>query len=179
MALTLQSSLYNADVGPSSLIAPSGTKPPIASTTGGMSSDAELEDFVRLFVNDAGQKRKIKNRNPILMQVAAARALDLATRKYVAHRNPDGHYANYLVRQAGYKLPTWYAADDNNIESIAAGQTTALEAWTALVNHPPHRVHVLGEMQFYADQVDFGVGHWRGAGSIYADFWVVLTARTG
>jgi uncharacterized protein YkwD len=178
MAITLQSSLYNADVGPSSISIPSGTKPPVAGTTGGMTTDPELESFIQLFLNDVGQKRKLKNRNPILMQVAAARALDLATRKYVAHRNPDGHYANYLVRQAGYKLPSWYAVDDNNIESIAAGQVTAVDAWTALVNHQPHRIHVLGELQFYSDQIDFGLGHWRGTGSIYSDFWVILTART-
>lgn len=178
MPLTLTSNLYNGDVGPSKLITPSGTSRPSGTSSSKASGDPLLEEFIHLFMTDPGQKRRSKNRNDILMKVAANRALDLATRKYVAHKTPEGHYANYLVRLAGYKLPSWYAADDNNIESLAAGQTTPLEAWKALINHPPHRVHVLGEDPFWADQIDFGLGHWRGTGSIYADFWVILTART-
>lgn len=178
MPISLNSALYNADVGPSKVAIPAGTAAPTGTSSTSKSTDALLEEFIRLFMNDPGQKRKAKNRNDILMKVAAERVADMAARNYVAHRNLEGHYANFLVRKAGYKLPSWYAADDNNIESIAAGQGTPAEAWNALINHPPHRIHVLGEDAFWAEQVDFGIGHWRGSGSIYANYWLILTART-
>ena len=46
------------------------------------------------------------------------RALDMGTRRYFSHVNPDGYGPNYLVQQAGYALPSFYGQepDANNIE---------------------------------------------------------------
>ena len=123
-----------------------------------------------------GQRRGAFNCNAILARIARARAEDMATRGYLSHTNPDGFGANYLVRQAGYVLPTWYGTGngDSNIESIAPGRATAQEAFTALVDDPPHRIHILGEDPVFAAQTDYGIGY-----SPEGNIWVVLTAQPG
>jgi uncharacterized protein YkwD len=119
--------------------------------------------------------------NPILSRVAEERALDLGVRNYFSHTNPDGHGANYLVQQAGYILPSWYnqAPDGNNIESLAAGYNTEAQAWDGWMGSTGHRTHLLGLTDFWAAQIDYGVGHAYVPGSQYGHYWVVLTARRG
>lgn len=127
-----------------------------------------------LFRTDSGQHRQSPTRNDILSQVARARAEDMATRNYFSHTNPDGHQANFLVEQAGYLLPDYYPNDGNNIESIGLNYSTAADAWQAWKNSPAHRVHILGEDPFYAEQTDYGVGY---AESSNGKYWVVITAH--
>jgi uncharacterized protein YkwD len=100
----------------------------------------------------------------------------MAARQYLSHTTPEGFGANYLVRQAGYVLPTWYGTGnaDSNIESIAPGRATAEEAFTALVEDPPHRRHILGEAPAFAAQTDYGIGY-----SLNGNIWVILTAQPG
>lgn len=120
--------------------------------------------------------------NATLTQVARERALDMATRDYVSHVNPDGYGPNYLVRQAGYPLPDYYSSDpaSNNIESIAAGYNNAVTVWSSWMDSDSHRTHLLGETEFYAEQIDYGIGHvYVESGSTYQHYWVVLTAKPG
>jgi hypothetical protein len=42
---------------------------------------------------------------------------------------------------------------------------------------PPHRRHLLGETDFFADQVEYGVGYVSGGD--YRHYWVVITAQPG
>lgn len=121
--------------------------------------------------------------DPILAQVARARAADMAHRAYFGHTNPDGVGPNHLVRTAGYDLPGWYgqSLDANNIESIAAGYSTPEAVWDAWMTSPGHRRHVLASeggsaVGFYADQVAYGIGFYQLPESPYRWYWVVLSA---
>ncbi|MEZ4708682.1 MAG: CAP domain-containing protein [Caldilineaceae bacterium] len=135
-----------------------------------------------MLVSDENQQRPEMVCNDILSRVARERALDMATRDYFDHINPDGHGPNYLVREAGYILPDSYsnAADANNIESIAAGFSTAEAAWDGWMNSPSHRKHLLAEIPFYTEQVEYGIGYvYLSDGNTYHYYWVVLTAKSG
>jgi len=76
-----------------------------------------------LMWNTSAQGRPYLSCDPILTQVARARAYDMANRGYFDHVNPDGIGPNYLVEQAGYRLPDWWGdhPSANYIEYIAAG----------------------------------------------------------
>lgn len=136
------------------------------------------QEIANLASQHPEQGRPFMNCDPILAQVARQRALDMGTRNYFSHTNPDGFGPNYLVRQAGYGLPSWYgtANDANNIESIAAGYATASVTWAGWLNSAGHRAHVLGEIQFWADQTNYGIGYAYVPGSIYKHYWVFISA---
>lgn len=116
--------------------------------------------------------------DPIIENVARARAKDMADRGYFAHVNPDGNAANYLLKQAGYVLPSWWptARDINNVESIAAGYSEASSTWTAWMNSPEHKQHLLAQLDFYKSETHYGVGYYAKPGSPYVYYWVVITA---
>jgi hypothetical protein len=108
------------------------------------------------------QGRLIMQQHPLLMQVARAKVLDMATRRYEGHTDPDGHGPNWMLRQAGYRLPAWYGqdADDNSVESLLwAGDGDVEEAWQGWMNSTSHRTHLLGENSFYREQTKYGVGY--------------------
>jgi uncharacterized protein YkwD len=130
-----------------------------------------------------GQARAQLVCDPILAQVARARAADMAQRAYFSHVNPDGYGPNYLVKQAGYVLPDWYnpAPSANNIESIAAGYTTVAEAWSGWMSSEGHSRHLLAShdgspLDFYRQQEAFGIGYWYSPDAPYRHYYVVLTA---
>ena len=115
----------------------------------------------------------------ILSRVAYEKALDMGTRNYFGHTNPDGFGPNFLVEQAGYDLPSWYSqgATANNIESIAAGYTTPAAAWAGWKVSPTgHPDHVLGLNSFWRDQIYYGIGYAYVPGSRYGHYWVFITA---
>jgi len=137
------------------------------------------EQLAALMINDPDQRRASLTCHPILAQVARERALDMVKRNYFDHTNPDGYGPNYLVRQAGYVLPSYYdtAPDANNIESLAAGYPTASAAWDNWTNSVDHRRHLLGETAFFAEQIEYGIGY--ACGGQYGHYWVVITAKPG
>ncbi len=153
-----------------------------AAAVGLPSADAQLNSqeqrIAALLTNASGQQRPSVQIDPILSKVARARAADMAKRGYVEHVNPDGHGANYLVRQAGYSLPASYdqSPGGNNIESLAAGDQTADAAWNGWMGSAPHKQHLLGQLSFYAGQTALGVGYYYDASSDYKHYWVVITA---
>src|SRR5262249_60715452 len=105
-------------------------------------------------------------------QVARAKAEDMAARNYSGHTNPDGFGPNYLVRQAGYVLPSYYGtgAADNQIEMNMNGSPTPEITFQVWMNSPDHRRQLLGEGA-YATQTNYGIGFAPNGGR-----WVVLTA---
>lgn len=138
---------------------------------------AEEQKLANLLVNASGQRRDKSQMRPDdrLIQVARARAMDMAKRRYFDHTNPDGVGANYLVRQTGYQLPSHYSSG-NNIESIGAGYLNASEAWGGWMGSSGHKTHLLGTTTFYRDQTSYGVGHYYDSSSPYKHYWVVITA---
>jgi hypothetical protein len=116
--------------------------------------------------------------DPVIQAVAMARAKDMAARNYFSHVNPDGVAANYLLAQAGYELPAWWGTDKsaNYVESIAAGYSDPGDTWTAWMNSPPHKEHLLGLNSFFATETHYGIGYYYDANSTYKYYWVVITA---
>jgi len=143
------------------------------------SADSKEGELIDLIINDSLQQRKQMQINPILSRVARERAEDMASRGYFSHTNPDGKGANILVIDAGYNLPDFYGMlqDDNNIESIAAGFENADETLEQWIGSPGHREHVFGEISFYREQVDFGVGFAADPESPFRFYWVFISAR--
>lgn len=148
----------------------------------GGDTDDELERSLGAILRKAnGERRRTLNYNSILARVAHERAQDMGARNYFSHVNPDGIGPNYLVTRAGYTLPDFYGKQrsSNNIESIAAGNATAEDAWESWMGSTGHRTHLLGLSEFYADQIEYGVGHAYVPGSRYRHYWVVIIARPG
>jgi uncharacterized protein YkwD len=141
--------------------------------------NTQEQQIAALMASDPGQQRSSLTCHPILAQVARERAQDMVDRHYFDHTNPDGFGPNYLVRQAGYVLPSFYgtAPAANNIESIAAGNPTASLTWAQWMSSPRHRSHLLGTAPFWAEQIEYGIGYANGG--IYGHYWVVITAKPG
>jgi hypothetical protein len=137
--------------------------------------EQQIADYM---AGDSKQGRAFLTLDPILAGVARARATDMAKRHYFAHVNPDGVAANYLVAQAGYKLPDWWGTerDANYIESIAAGYSTASAAWNGWMDSPDHRTHILGLNSFYASETSYGIGYYYDSSSDNKYYWVIITA---
>jgi hypothetical protein len=129
-------------------------------------------------VNNPAQGRPCMVLDPIIEGVARARAKDMAVRNYFSHVNPDGVAANYLLRQAGYQLPAWWGTDPtaNYVESIASGSPSASVTWTAWMNSPDHKTHLLAQNSFFATETHYGVGYYYDPNSTYQYYWVVITA---
>lgn len=157
--------------------------PLVAANAGGMYGACSLtvqeQQIAERMRADPEQRRPSLTCHVILAQVARARAQDMADREYFDHVNPDGFGPNYLVRQAGYVLPTWYGnePDDNNIESIAGGTSTVEATWNLWMGSPGHRTHLLGLNSFWAEQIEYGIGYVFKADSPFGYYWVVITAK--
>lgn len=136
------------------------------------------EAIANYMISDPNQGRPALILDPIIEGVARARAKDMAVRNYFSHVNPDGVAANYLLRQAGYQLPAWWGTDPtaNYVESIASGSPSAAVTWTAWMNSPPHKVHLLAQNSFFATETHYGVGYYYDPNSAYQYYWVVITA---
>lgn len=134
----------------------------------------------RMMLSHPQQGRDNPVCDPILAQVARARARDMALRGYFSHTNPDGDGPNILVREAGYRLPDWYSHDQdaNNIESIGGGYGTAEDAFQGWMNSNFHRTHVLATNDFYSDQDSYGIGYFFNEDSQYGHYWVFISAPT-
>lgn len=128
--------------------------------------------------NHSSQQRSEMVYDPILNMVARAKALDLGERGYFAHVDPDGYGPNKAASLAGYELPAWWG-DANNlnyIESIAAGYADASSAFSGWMNSSGHRRHVLGEIDFFAQQTRYGIGYAEVSGSPYQRYYVFISA---
>jgi len=146
--------------------------------TAGVSVSSQELAIAQSMASSSGQNRPSLKLDPTLCEVARARAKDMASRHYFSHVNPDGHGPNYMVKAAGYPLPDWWGNDPqaNYIESIAAGYSSPSAAWSAWMDSPPHKTHLLAEDSFYSDQTALGVGYYYSSGSDYQSYWVVITA---
>ncbi len=137
----------------------------------------EMTLFQRISSN-AGQQRETVALDPILCIVARQRAADMARRNYFSHTNRSGQGANFLVRRAGFVLPNHYSSTlaGNNIESIGMSTGSAKEIFSQWLKSSAHRLHVLGELDFYREQTSVGVGVFRSPRAPYYKYFVFLSA---
>lgn len=142
------------------------------------------------FTKDMSFLKKVKAMpglkwNDTLAKVAEAKALDMASRNYFGHVDPDGYGMNYLINKAGYKLEAkWIASKElNYFESIGAGAPSGEAAVQNLIvdaNTPSlgHRKHLLGMDTWNAPMTDIGIGYARPVvSSPYKSYVCVLIAR--
>jgi uncharacterized protein YkwD len=123
--------------------------------------------------------------NENLAKVAEQKALDMATRNYFGHVDPDGYGINYFISKSGYKLnPDWLKAkSDNYFESLAANHATGIDMIKALIidKQTPslgHRIHLLGLNDWNASLTDIGIGFSkRNSGSTYQTYICVIIAK--
>jgi uncharacterized protein YkwD len=142
------------------------------------SQENEIADLL----NGSAEQQSVAMRcDPILAQVAREKATDMANRDYFSHVTPEGIGPNYLVQQAGYVLPGYYGDDlqINYIESLAAGRSTAGATWNQWMTSETHRNHLLGLSEFYAKQVEYGIGYAFNPNSHYQHYWTVIIAEPG
>lgn len=122
--------------------------------------------------------------NDTLAKVAEEKALDMARRNYFGHISPEGLGINFMIDQAGYKLPPEWIKNkkDNFFESINAGTPTAAGAIKDLIldsydSNKGHRKHLLGMNDFYETLTDIGIAHIKSEGSKYTWYTVVIVAK--
>ena len=132
-----------------------------------------LELYHRLS-DDARQQRAELVCNPLLVAAAQARARGLATVDPWAHYDHNGVYAMAYGRAAGCALPG-SDGQGTNVESLGAGMDTAARAFQSLVDDSPtHRQHLMGEIDFFREQTQIGIGYEVGSNT-YQYYWVVIT----
>lgn len=139
----------------------------------------QVAHLLRLLRTHPDQRRLILRCSLQLTTVANARAVDMGERRYFSHVNPDGFGPNYLVRVAGYPLPATYGTtpESNNIESIGAGVGDADQMWNAWMGSQKHTTHLLGNNNFFAEQIDYGIGFAQVPDSPYQFYWVFISAK--
>lgn len=159
--------------------APPGEQPPVAPPLPVEPIETLEAELLYLLKICPDQQRLAMHWSDKLALVAQGRANDMAQRNYFSHTNPDGFGANYLVRQADYNLPEFYGHGDadNNIECIGAGFATGQDCFDALLHSPGHRSALLGELSFYAEQDEIGIGYCYNAAATYHHYWCILIAR--
>jgi uncharacterized protein YkwD len=136
------------------------------------------------FLAEIGPKPLLKW-NDTLANVAEAKALDMATRNYVDHVDPDGYGLNHFINKAGYALSAkWLTAKNLNFfESISAGSPNGEAAIRKLIidNGVPtlgHRKHLLGLDSWTSTLYDVGIGYARPvAKAEYKSYVCVIIAK--
>jgi uncharacterized protein YkwD len=139
----------------------------------------EEAQMAALLTGAPDQQRANISCNPLLAEVARSRAADMAARGYFGHVNPDGIGPNHLAEEGGYQLPESYdhSLTGNNIESIGAGTADVDTMWQGWMASEHHASHLLGQVAFFQEQTEYGIGFVRQAGSPYQFYWVVLIAK--
>ena len=125
---------------------------------------------------DSRQERTVMKCHPALANAAQARAANLAANNYFAHCDPTGKCANQYARDAGCILPDYYSENGNNIESLVAGPADWSVAYWFLSNSPAHANHLFGKIDFFREQMHYGVGVVHDASSLYKHYYVYLIA---
>lgn len=140
-------------------------------------SNQQARALVKLIKEDQGQKRVSIRCNKILAEVAQAKAKAMSERGIVSH-NLDGS-PNSRLREANYKLPDYYGVNfnSNQVEAIAGGYSDAEDVWYAFKNSKGHREHLLGELEFYQEQDEIGVGFVKEWKSPHVEYWVVYLTK--
>ncbi len=122
--------------------------------------------------------------NPYLMDSAGTKAEEMADDDYFNHvSQTTGIYPNELADDSGYTLNSIFSLEANNIESIAAGYSSALDALIALIeddysSSKADRALLLSTTTGYQKYREIGVGYGYDSASTYTYYWAAHTAYT-
>lgn len=97
--------------------------------------------------------------NGALRCAARVHSLDMASRGFFDHVNPEGEDPGIRIARAGY---SYFTAGEN----IAAGQPSPEEAVAGWLDSPGHCVNILSP-----DFAEIGVGYVLAPGSVYPHYW--------
>jgi len=132
--------------------------------------------LARMIIKDKDQKRVQLKCNLLLSKIANDKAKEMATLKRVAHvgRNP----ANKRLVEAGYPLAEIYPLSfENNVEAIAGGISDPQVMWQEFKESDVHKMHLLGEHEFYLLQNEIGVGFYYDTNTPHVEYWVIYIAH--
>ena len=122
--------------------------------------------------------------NDTLAKVAQAKAVDMATRGYFGHVDPDGNGMNIKIAKAGYSLLSdWTTPRSQNFfESLGAGYRDINDAIKNLIidaDTPSlgHRLHLLGQGDFWNNCYDIGIGEAKISGAPYPSYYSFIIAK--
>ncbi|MFO0868024.1 MAG: CAP domain-containing protein [Pirellulales bacterium] len=116
---------------------------------------------------------------PQLFSSARFHAREMAEHNYFEHRSTKtGDWPNKMVRDTGYRLPDYFPADTNNVESIAAGIPAPARALKMLIHDqgvdpPSHRSHLLAMQDFHRQCREIGVGFATNPATKYGSYWAI------
>lgn len=131
-----------------------------------------------LIIQDNGQKRSELICNPMLVGLARGWAQELSRQNRLTHLDGERRGPNERLLAGGYPLAVSYPrAMANQVEALVGGYGDPEEVWEALKSSDNHRQLLLGETEFFVEQNEFGVGHYRDVSTSYIDFWVIYIAR--
>jgi len=128
--------------------------------------------MIEYFVTADWQERTNLSLYPILSYVAHARSTDMVERNYFAHVDPDGIWPNEHVLEAGFRLPSAWSPQSNQVESLASGFTNEVSAMNALSVSLAHLQHMRG-LGFWSNHFCFGCGYAEDAES---RIYTIITA---
>ncbi|MEW9796989.1 CAP domain-containing protein [Alteromonas sp. CYL-A6] len=139
-------------------------------------NNAEARELAKLIITDLQQQRAQIHCHPVLTRAAAEKAVVMAKHELVAHFL--GGSPNSRLREAGLSLPDYYgSAMSNQVEAIAGGYKSAGQVWNAFKKSHDHRQHLLGEIDFYREQNQLGIGFYKDPASPYVEHWVVYLTK--
>lgn len=140
-------------------------------TVGGQAQTSKAEEFIAWWLYRLGNKRAQMRQDDRLMACAQRHAEYLAQRMDISpsmHIGANGSTANERVRASGYKLPGYFLAKGNNVESCTYSHDPIPETVDDLMASPAHHDHMTVAGWFVGHTV-YGVGN--------ADaYYVVVTA---
>lgn len=128
---------------------------------GGMFEDLRSV-LLQQWVSAPWQERAQMVPDDRLMRCAQDHAAWLATgarQPDTLHRDALGRMSNDRVRAYGYRLPDWYDAGINLVESIGVNWQVREKMVRMLHDSPYHHDHMTGKGWFFAEQTRVGVGY--------------------
>jgi len=122
-------------------------------------ADSPLDVFVAAWLSLLGERAATMRYDARLAQAAQQQADWLAANDFDddPHVGVGGSTANERVRAAGYRLPQWWPAKGNQVESTTRSWDAPDEAARDLAAHGAHRDHMLAQGWFVQHTV-WGVG---------------------
>lgn len=113
--------------------------------------------FYDLLLHDSRQQRPRLTVCKALQVAAAWKAADIIANGYWAHRAANGEWPNTTAKRFGCKLPDDYGDGWNGVESLVAGSEDATVMFNALMGSESHRMHLMGENDFFRRQTHVGI----------------------
>lgn len=143
-------------------------------------------DIAKRVLEHAEQRRQGAAYDELLHFLARRKAEDMAKRAYFSHVDPDGIGPDMVARWAGYRHPYGSSLTGNSIESIGVRHQNNISATTAAgivfsawMDSPGHKTHLLGLQAGFAMQTRYGVGYAyaaRGPLNYSAHYFVFVSA---